>query len=69
MKNRFHVKSKISEGGFSKVYLGKDLLTKQDVIVKVNAKKDMNDHEFEVMKEISGTKGFPIVYDSGVYTN
>lgn len=51
------------------MYLGKDLLTKQDVIVKVNAKKDMNDHEFEVMKEISGTKGFPIVYDSGVYTN
>lgn len=29
----------------------------------------MNDNEFEIMKLLTGIKGFPTVYDSGTYQN
>ena len=55
------LKKKISQGGFGKVYLALDKLKKMLVIVKVNAELEMNDNEFEIMKDLSdkNLKGFP----------
>lgn len=66
--NRYVIKKKISQGGFGKVYLGVDKITKQEVVVKVNAEVDMNDNEFAIMNHLSDKKinGFPQVYSCGL---
>ena len=42
-------------------------MTAEEVVVKVNAVKEMNDNEIEIMKSMSGIKGFPSFYDSVIY--
>jgi serine/threonine protein kinase len=69
LKDRYHIKKKLTQGGFGKIYLGKDLETNNDIIVKLNAQSSMNDHEFEIMTAMSGCKGFPTVYENGLYLN
>ena len=49
------------------MYLALDLNTKEDVVVKVNAESEMNNNEFDIMKELSDNNlsGFPKVFSSG----
>ena len=58
---RYVIKKKISQGGFGKVYLAFDIVTKIQVIIKVNAELEMNDNEFMIMKHLSDKRldGFP----------
>ena len=53
------------------MYLAKDLDTRKDVVVKVNAELDMNDNEFDIMKELNDNNlsGFPKVISSGLINN
>ena len=41
---------KINEGGWSKIYLGMDIQTNEEVAVKVNLEQSMNDLEYKIMK-------------------
>lgn len=67
LQGRYVIKKKISQGGFGKVYLAKDKFLKVEVVVKVNAELEMNDNEFEIMKDLSdkNLQGFPKVFTSG----
>ena len=49
------------------MYLALDLNTKEDVVVKVNAESEMNNNEFDIMKELSDNNlsGFAKVFSSG----
>lgn len=49
INHKYHVKWKLTQGGFAKIYIGKNLETKDDIIIKVNAENDMNDKEFDIM--------------------
>ena len=61
IEGKYKIKKKISQGGFGKVYLAKDIFTREKVVIKVNAEIDMNDNEFKIMKDLSDRKtvGFP----------
>jgi serine/threonine protein kinase len=66
----YKFKKKISQGGFGKIYLAKNVNTGQEVIVKMNAEAEMNDSEFKILKHMSDKNepGFPKVYSSGVFS-
>jgi serine/threonine protein kinase len=49
LKDRYQVMKKLAQGGFGKIYLGKDLETNDEIIVKLNAQSSINDNEFEIM--------------------
>ena len=67
IENRYIVHKIISQGGFGKVYLAFDKLMNHEVVVKVNAEKEMNDKEFQITKDCSdhNLQGFPKVYSAG----
>jgi serine/threonine protein kinase len=69
LDGKYGVIDKISQGGFGKVYSAINLVTKEQVVVKVNSSKQVNDEEFKMAKLFSGIKGVPIVYEEGVYEN
>ena len=68
LEGKYKIKKKISQGGFGKVYLAENKITKQKVIIKVNAEIEMNDNEFKIAKHMSDLdlKGFPKVYSAGM---
>ena len=68
MEGRYILKNKISQGGFGKVYLAIDKITKHEVVIKVNSEKDMNENEFSIMRSLSdkNISGFPKVYSQGL---
>jgi serine/threonine protein kinase len=69
LNDRYQINKKISQGGFGKVYLGTDIQTNNEVVVKVNSQEEINAHEFKIMKLYSGMKGFPKVYETGFIAN
>ena len=71
MEGRYVLKKKISQGGFGKVYLAIDKVTKHEVVIKVNSEKDINYNEFVIMKDLSdkNISGFPKVYSQGLIQN
>lgn len=69
IEQKYIFTKKLSEGGFGKVYLGTDKYTKQEVVLKLNSSTEINDHEFKIMKDISGVDGFPRVMSSGMVKN
>lgn len=62
---KYKIKSKHSQGGFGKIYKCKDMTTGNICIAKINSDKKMNENEFMIAKDMSGTKGFPMIYDKG----
>jgi serine/threonine protein kinase len=68
LEGRYILKNKISQGGFGKVYLAIDKITKHEVVIKVNSEKDMNENEFSIMRSLSdkNISGFPKVYSQGL---
>ena len=44
-----------------------DIITLEEVIVKVNSKKNINNNEFKIMKDLLGKKGFAKVLARGMY--
>jgi serine/threonine protein kinase len=71
LEGRYVLKKKISQGGFGKVYLAIDKVTKHEVVIKVNSEKDINYNEFVIMKDLSdkNISGFPKVYSQGLIQN
>jgi casein kinase 1 len=67
LDERYHIKKKISQGSFGKIYLGTDLETNDEIVVKLNSRNSMNDHEFEIMEALSGLKGFPTSIFKGIH--
>ena len=67
LEGKYEIRKKISQGGFGKIYLALDLNTRDEVVVKVNAESEMNNNEFDIMKELSDNSlsGFPKVFSSG----
>lgn len=63
----YRVESKLSQGGFGKVYLALDTQLNQHVVIKVNSDDDLNNHEFNIMKDLSGISGFPKVISQGSF--
>ena len=43
-----------------------DKENKQDVAMKVNSKEHINQNEFDIMREMTGIKGFPKVISQGI---
>ena len=68
MEGRYILKNKISQGGFGKVYLAIDKITKHEVVIKVNSEKEMKENEFAIMRSLSdkNISGFPKVYSQGL---
>ena len=64
--DRYLIKSKVSEGGFGKVYKCQDMITKANLIAKVNPGTAMNDNEYNIAMVMSGTQGFPTIYGKGM---
>lgn len=65
--NRFKIISKISQGGFGKIYKCKDVHSNKSYVVKINSDSDINDNEFEISQKLSGTPGFPKVKGHGFF--
>ena len=63
--NRFKIISKISQGGFGKIYKCKDVQSNKSYIVKINSDSDINDNEVEIAQKLSETPGFPKVEGHG----
>ena len=61
------VESKLSQGGFGKVYLAQDTNLKKHVVIKVNSDHDLNNHEFNIMNDLNGISGFPRVISQGCF--
>ena len=63
--DRYKILTKLSQGGFGKVYLCKYIHSNKEFIAKVNSDTIMNDSEYAVAQKMSGTKGFPQTYEKG----
>ena len=59
--NKYQIIEKLSQGGFGKVYSCVNIESGDECIAKVNSDCLINDNEFEIAKNMSGEKGFPIV--------
>ena len=48
------------------MYKCQDMVSKANLIVKVNSGKAMNDNEYNIGMVMSGTQGFPTIYGKGM---
>ena len=64
--DRYRILDKIGQGGFGKVYRCKDTQNGWEFVAKVNSDAQDNDNEFIISQAMSGEKGFPKVYGSGL---
>ena len=69
---RYTLINKIGQGGFGKVYLAKDKLHQnQLVVVKVNKDVITNNHEYQIALKLNQMKllRFPRIYKKGMVKN
>ena len=46
--DRYKIISKISQGGFGKIYKCKDVQSNKSYVVKINSDSDINSNEYEI---------------------
>lgn len=67
--NQYVVKKKISSGSFGVVFIGFDIISKQDVAIKVEKEENEEvkslDREVEVLNRLKGVEGTPKLFWSG----
>lgn len=49
------------------MYLAYDKTKREEVVIKVNSRDDINDHEFKTLQDLEGIDGFPRVIQSGEF--
>ncbi|CAK91525.1 unnamed protein product (macronuclear) [Paramecium tetraurelia] len=67
--NQYQIVKKLSSGSFGVVFLGNDLLTKQEVAIKVEKEENEEvrslEREVQILKKLDGAEGFPKYFWSG----
>ncbi|CAD8066061.1 unnamed protein product [Paramecium sonneborni] len=67
--NQYQIVKKLSSGSFGVVFLGQDLLSKQEVAIKVEKEENEEvkslEREVQILKILDGIEGFPKYYWSG----
>ncbi|CAD8168015.1 unnamed protein product [Paramecium pentaurelia] len=67
--NQYQIVKKLSSGSFGVVFLGFDLLTRQEVAIKVEKEENEEvrslDREVLILKKLDGAEGFPKYFWSG----
>ncbi|CAD8153908.1 unnamed protein product [Paramecium pentaurelia] len=67
--NQYSIVKKLSSGSFGVVFLGQDIISKQDVAIKVEKEENEEvkslDREVQIIKILDGVEGFPKYYWSG----
>ncbi|CAK71630.1 unnamed protein product (macronuclear) [Paramecium tetraurelia] len=67
--NQYQIIKKLSSGSFGVVFLGVDLLTKQEVAIKVEKEENEEvrslEREVQILKKLDGAEGFPKYFWSG----
>ncbi|CAD8065326.1 unnamed protein product [Paramecium sonneborni] len=67
--NQYQIVKKLSSGSFGVVFSGSDLLTKQEVAIKIEKEENEEvrslEREVQILKQLDGAEGFPKYYWSG----
>jgi casein kinase 1 len=72
INNRFLLKSLLGQGSYGQVFLAFDKLLQKTVALKIQMKKSSSysfKQEIKTLKTLSGTKGFPKVFQSGTHND
>ncbi|KAH9007732.1 hypothetical protein EDB84DRAFT_1572600 [Lactarius hengduanensis] len=62
LDGRYRLQKKIGSGSFGEVFFARDILSVQDVVIKLeplNARQHFLEHEYQVYQKLSGGIGIP----------